>query len=191
MPFPLDTNANIVAHIIKRFLRELPEPLITSNLYDAFIAAGRENDEMRRGEMIMANLERLPVPHRDLLCLLFSHLVLVAAHEKENKMGITNLSTIFCPCIFRGANSLLSGAKEQGAVFTWLLRNISYVLTKYPLPPPSFLVSFTGPSSYAPDINNVVEEAKKGMIKNLSYNYLLYPYPPLKTPAPRKGKMKK
>lgn len=187
MPFPPDTNPNIVAQLIKRFLRELPDPPIPVNLADEFIAAGSLEDEEAQGKAIMTALSRMPLANRDLLCVLFKHLCLVAANEATNRMGCTNLSTVFNPCLFRSKDSmpLILAGKQQAVVFAWLINHIDEVIAEYPLPSPSAFVSFAGPSSYAQQPGEVIKNGLDSTFKNREYATLLFPVPPFTTPHPR------
>ena len=92
-----------VSGVLKRFLRALPHPLLTEELYPAFMAATsiREHDELMY--TIQELIVKMPREYKNTLLRLCEHLRLVAEQEELNKMGVHNLALVFGPNI-RGAN---------------------------------------------------------------------------------------
>ncbi|KZV72182.1 RhoGAP-domain-containing protein [Peniophora sp. CONT] len=96
-----------LAALLKRFLRELPDPLLTFRLHKLLILSQNAqtipNEAERRRLMHMLMLV-LPKAHRDTLEVLFVFLKWVAsfAHLDErtgSKMDLPNLATVICPSI--------------------------------------------------------------------------------------------
>jgi hypothetical protein len=94
-----DFGVHTVAAIVKQFLRDLPEPLITFRLYTEFLQATDIEDKHSRYNALLELTERLPKPHQDVLERLVYHLARVAQQEQSNKMSVYNLALIFAPCI--------------------------------------------------------------------------------------------
>jgi hypothetical protein len=98
-----------VAGVLKLWLRELPEPLLTFALYDQFIAAQCKvyffimmtivgcPDHNLRVRYIKNLLKQLPAQNRELLKYLTAFLRRVQDHSAQNKMAIHNLATVFGP----------------------------------------------------------------------------------------------
>lgn len=98
----LDSYAvHVRASVLKTFFRELPEPLLTFDLYDDFIRASQISDPQERVSTIFTILKKLPKPNFDLVERLIFHLVRVALREDHNRMGSNALAIVFAPCILR------------------------------------------------------------------------------------------
>ncbi|KAI9101795.1 Rho GTPase-activating protein domain-containing protein, partial [Phlyctochytrium arcticum] len=98
-------DPNAVASLFKSWLRELPEPVLTkqvsvelNKLYSSENDHGGSRDQEHFTRCIEL-CQSLPVSHRALLYLLFSHLHRVQANESNNKMTMSNLQVIFCPTL--------------------------------------------------------------------------------------------
>eukprot|EP00035_Acanthoeca_spectabilis_P001004 m.76892 g.76892 ORF g.76892 m.76892 type:complete len:624 (-) comp10563_c0_seq1:224-2095(-) len=89
-----------VAALLKQFLRETPEPLLTSQYIETFYTTEKlqEPAERLRARKLLAML--LPPVHRACLELLLNFLRNVAANEEKTKMGIPNLAVVFAPSLF-------------------------------------------------------------------------------------------
>mmetsp|Transcript_7847 Transcript_7847/g.19794 ORF Transcript_7847/g.19794 Transcript_7847/m.19794 type:complete len:642 (+) Transcript_7847:296-2221(+) len=74
--------------LLTTFLLDLPNPLLTCELYPAFIAAYKIKSPTldTLTQELHALVQRLPVAHQRLLCTLLRLLALVAAHADENKV---------------------------------------------------------------------------------------------------------
>ncbi|XP_064073015.1 unconventional myosin-IXAa-like isoform X6 [Vanessa tameamea] len=98
----LDAYAvHVRASVLKTFFRELPEPLLTFDLYDDFILAAEISDPQERVSSIFTILKKLPKPNYDLVERLIFHLARVALGENHNRMGPNALAIVFAPCILR------------------------------------------------------------------------------------------
>jgi Rho GTPase-activating protein 10 len=89
---------------VKEYLRTLPEPLLTWELYAAFIDAAALSDAAsgaQRRSSVAGLLERLPAPNRALAQVLFLYLARLADHAHRNHMTSTNLAMIFGPLLLR------------------------------------------------------------------------------------------
>ncbi|XP_069009200.1 rho GTPase-activating protein SYDE2 isoform X2 [Embiotoca jacksoni] len=102
-------DINVITGVLKDYLRELPYPLITKQLYEAVMesmavkplrigAAGCENDQAD-SEHTVSLLEILPDVERVTLRKLLNHLKLVASYQEVNKMTCQNLAVCFGPVL--------------------------------------------------------------------------------------------
>ncbi|KAL8936291.1 MAG: hypothetical protein Q9216_005008 [Gyalolechia sp. 2 TL-2023] len=100
-----------VAALLKKFLRELPDPLLTYKLYRLFITSQKINDEEKRRRVLHLTCCLLPKTHRDTVEILFSFLVWVSSfsqvdEENGSKMDTHNLATVMAPNILKDKNAV-------------------------------------------------------------------------------------
>ncbi|XP_071953625.1 unconventional myosin-IXb-like isoform X2 [Antedon mediterranea] len=91
----------VVGQVLKAFFREMPEPLITFQMYDEFLRTIQIVDYKERVAALQEAIEKLPKPNHALFERLVFHLARVALHEEYNRMSASNLSIVFAPCIMR------------------------------------------------------------------------------------------
>ncbi|RFU29205.1 hypothetical protein B7463_g7140, partial [Scytalidium lignicola] len=97
-------NVVQVAALLKKYLRELPDPLLTFKLHKLWIVSQRLADEERRRRVLHLTCCLLPKAHRDCLEILFSFFNWVASfhqvdEESGSKMDTHNLATVIAPNI--------------------------------------------------------------------------------------------
>ncbi|XP_070554465.1 rho GTPase-activating protein 6-like isoform X2 [Ptychodera flava] len=101
-------NAHDVAALLKEYFRDLPEPLMSRDLYPAFIATTNIEDIERRVKVLHYLVCLLPIVHVDTLYALMKFLHKVSCYAKDsidengeelpgNKMDTHNLATLFGP----------------------------------------------------------------------------------------------
>ena len=93
-----------VAALLKKFLREMPDPLLTFKLHRLYIVSQKISDPDRRRRVLHLTCCLLPKSHRDTMEVLFSFLNWAASfsqvdEESGSKMDIHNLSTVMAPNI--------------------------------------------------------------------------------------------
>ena len=86
-------NAIQLAALLKKFFRELPEPLLTTTLYNLWAGSMHDLDRIK---LVYA---LLPKYHRNCCEVLFSFLKYVSTFSSGSKMDIHNLGTVFAPNI--------------------------------------------------------------------------------------------
>ncbi|XP_023554821.1 rho GTPase-activating protein SYDE2 [Octodon degus] len=102
-------DINVITGVLKDYLRELPTPLITKQLYEAVVDAmvksplkmssnGCENDPSD-SKYTVDLLNCLPDVERATLKMLLDHLKLVASYHEVNKMTCQNLAVCFGPVL--------------------------------------------------------------------------------------------
>lgn len=69
-----DYQVHVLAAVLKSFLREMPEPLLTFDCYEAFLRAGNLTEAHDRISTLFAILKKLPKPNFDLMERLIFHL---------------------------------------------------------------------------------------------------------------------
>ncbi|TRY85551.1 hypothetical protein DNTS_017173, partial [Danionella cerebrum] len=94
-------DVNAVSGTLKLYFRELPSPLIPSELYNDFLDARDIPDPYVRADSLLRLLQSLPDVNRNTLLFLFHHLRRVAERKQENKMSLSNLATVFGPSLLR------------------------------------------------------------------------------------------
>ncbi|CAC5398987.1 MYO9 [Mytilus coruscus] len=92
---------HVLAAVLKGFFRDLPEPVLTYDLYDDFIRAAEIHDEKERMQSLYAVINKLPRPNHDLFERIIFHLARVAHHEEVNRMSVNGLAIIFAPTFLR------------------------------------------------------------------------------------------
>ncbi|XP_052098599.1 unconventional myosin-IXa-like isoform X6 [Mytilus californianus] len=92
---------HVLAAVLKGFFRDLPEPVLTYDLYDDFIRAAEIHDEKERMQSLYAVIDKLPRPNHDLFERIIFHLARVAHHEDVNRMSVNGLAIIFAPTFLR------------------------------------------------------------------------------------------
>lgn len=85
--FPDHGDIHNISSLLKKFLKELPDPLIPSAMYADFILCGRQSDEEQRTLRLQELVYRLPTAHYHTLKYLMTHLNKVTTYSKENKVG--------------------------------------------------------------------------------------------------------
>jgi hypothetical protein len=95
-------NPNDVACILKEYLRTLPEPLLTRELYSNFLAATRIKNNEAKLDTLRLLVCLLPVANRDTLQVLLRLLHQVRSHSiGGNKMDSFNLAMVFGPNLLK------------------------------------------------------------------------------------------
>ncbi|XP_021252462.1 protein FAM13A isoform X5 [Numida meleagris] len=108
-----DGDVHSAASLLKLFLRELPDGIITSALHSKFIQLYQDGrNEVQKESNLKELLKELPDAHYCLLKYLCQFLIKVAEHHVENKMNLCNLATVFGPNCFH-VPSGFEGIKEQ------------------------------------------------------------------------------
>jgi hypothetical protein len=102
-----DIHPNVVANVLKLYLRQLPEALLTSRLYPDFIRVAREwtgpsADTSAPGvEELNELVHKLPRHHYATLAFLMHHLKRVSGECESNNMPASNLGIVFGPTLLR------------------------------------------------------------------------------------------
>lgn len=120
-----------VAALLKKFLRELPDPLLTYKLYRLFVTSQSRflafhavssllltdgvleiEDEAKRKRVLHLTCCLLPKSHRDTLEILFSFLVWASSfsqvdEESGSKMDTHNLATVITPNILKDKTAVV------------------------------------------------------------------------------------
>ncbi|XP_045691472.1 rho GTPase-activating protein SYDE2 isoform X1 [Phyllostomus hastatus] len=102
-------DINVITGVLKDYLRELPSPLITKQLYEGVLDAmaknplkmssnGCENDTSD-SKYTVDLLDCLPDVEKATLKMLLDHLKLVASYHEVNKMTCQNLAVCFGPVL--------------------------------------------------------------------------------------------
>nr|POF12942.1 rho-type gtpase-activating protein 1 [Quercus suber] len=93
-----------VAALLKKFLRDLPDPLLTHKLHDLWITSQKIEDAERRRRVLHLTCCLMPKSHRDTMEVLFTFMNWVSSfshvdEESGSKMDIHNLATVITPNI--------------------------------------------------------------------------------------------
>ncbi|KAK4673645.1 Rho-type GTPase activating protein Rga1 [Podospora pseudopauciseta] len=107
------THVVQLAALLKRYLRELPDPLMTQKLYRLWLTAAKIPDPEKRKHCLHLACCLLPKANRDCLEVLFCFLKWVGSFhqvddESGSKMDIRNLATVIAPNVLLDANKAAS-----------------------------------------------------------------------------------
>ena len=118
----MDEDIHAVAGVLKRYLRKLPNPVLTFQVYEPLIRLVRENRllnnlPLKSGgntdknsqylntlDSVVKVLKNLPREHYDLLRYLSKHIGKITSYSEWNLMNLYNLSLVFAPGLIRDYN---------------------------------------------------------------------------------------
>jgi len=121
-----DLDLHVVASVLKLYLRELPEPLMTFNLHNDFMHAVHKPAEQRLGA-IKEVVSRLPKANYMNLRYLMKFLAKLAENSSVNKMSPSNIAVVMGPNLMwaqgdQGPNMLTTGI--QSTIIEALIVNV-------------------------------------------------------------------
>ena len=116
-----DSEPAVVASLLKLFLRELPDPILTNQLVPKFEELCNKKDVSKIQAELKSLLQQLPECNRTLVEWIFVHMGHVISNEKYNKMSLQNVSIVLSPtmqvshrilyCFFKHSNHLFDHVK--------------------------------------------------------------------------------
>lgn len=122
-------DINAVTSVLKKYLRNLPNPIITYEIYEPIIDYVRRNnmnlDDKTTKQGFIQILKPLPKKHIDVLKLLGKHINLVQKYSEFNLMTAKNLYLIFTPSLIRdysGEKDIID-LKERNFVISYILEH--------------------------------------------------------------------
>jgi len=126
-----EMDPHAVAGLLKLYFRDLPEPLMTFELYHWFIASISTQDRALRLRFLKHLVNKLPALNKSVLSYLLSFLLKVAAYAEVNKMALHNLATVFAPNLLRPQQSnalgMVTDTPKINGVVNTLLQDYEYV----------------------------------------------------------------
>jgi hypothetical protein len=113
----MNADIHAVTGLLKRFLREIRNPIIPMALDREFRAAMVMQDVLLRVNKVRELTGRLPNESRDLLCVLCRFLLKITDNINLNKMNLKNLGIVFSPTLHIPANVFVSLLVDYKCIF--------------------------------------------------------------------------
>ncbi|XP_029141697.1 rho GTPase-activating protein 30 [Protobothrops mucrosquamatus] len=135
-------DIHCVSSLCKAYFRELPNPLLTYQLYDKFAEAVAIQLEESRLEKIKEVLKELPPPHHRTLEFLMKHLVRMASFSSQTNMHVRNLAIVWAPNLLRSKDIEVCGfngtavfmeVRIQAIVVEFILTHVEQIFGDAPL----------------------------------------------------------
>ncbi|XP_072702595.1 rho GTPase-activating protein 30 [Ciconia boyciana] len=124
-------DIHCVSSLCKAYFRELPNPLLTYQLYDKFADAVAIQMEEARLVKIKEVLKELPVPHYRTLEFLMRHLLHMASYSSQTNMHARNLAIVWAPNLLRSRDIEATGFNGTAAFMEVRVQSIvvEFILT--------------------------------------------------------------
>nr|XP_046212303.1 rho GTPase-activating protein 44-like isoform X1 [Oncorhynchus gorbuscha] len=90
-------DPHAIAGALKSYLRELPEPLMTFELYDEWIQASNIQDQDKRLQALLTACEKLPLANGNNFKYLIKFLAKLDDYQDDNKMTPGNIAIVLGP----------------------------------------------------------------------------------------------
>ncbi|KAK3731062.1 hypothetical protein QZH41_019222, partial [Actinostola sp. cb2023] len=119
---------HVIAAVLKLYLRQLPEPLLTYKLYPEFIKIAKESlDVTNLGDEtsneykeVLRKLRevvvKLPRAIFKTVAMVINHLKLISKNKEENQMSACNLGIVFGPTLLRPRESATTDSISMSAL---------------------------------------------------------------------------
>lgn len=115
-------DAHIVGSLLKRWFRDLPEPLCTIDMYDMWIAAISIKEPIVLIQQVKKVFNFLPVANRLIIRYLATFLRFLAKFSEVTRMTASNLAICFAPNLLRAPSTIgLADQIEESPMATRLL----------------------------------------------------------------------
>ncbi|CAF1262348.1 unnamed protein product [Rotaria sp. Silwood1] len=130
LTFDSSTNAHDIAGLIKEFLRELPEPLLTRDLCGPFLNVRTKLNIKDQSRALSYLISLLPSSNRDTLYTLLKFLHNVSLNSQDrysidgkilvagNKMDAANLAIVFAPTILMDCKAPVISSKDMSVAMS-------------------------------------------------------------------------
>ncbi|KAL0096937.1 hypothetical protein J3Q64DRAFT_1807308 [Phycomyces blakesleeanus] len=120
-----------VTSVLKHYFRELPDPLLTYELYPKFIDAVSMNFGLAKIDKFFELLSQLPAANYETLKILCRHLHRVQERNSENLMTTKNLAMVFGPTLMqdRDASRDLLDMNYKNATIEFIINQASEVFS--------------------------------------------------------------
>ncbi|KUJ22831.1 uncharacterized protein LY89DRAFT_311590 [Mollisia scopiformis] len=92
-------DIHAVASLLKQYLRELPQTILTRELHLEFVAVTELNDMDEKIRALNGLVHRLPRVNNALLRYLSGFLINIINHSDRNKMTVRNVGIVFSPTL--------------------------------------------------------------------------------------------
>nr|CAB3222850.1 rho GTPase-activating protein 32-like [Phallusia mammillata] len=117
-----------IAGLCKLYFRELPNPLLTYQLYNRFASAVTDYEAEERILKVHDVIQQLPPPHYRTLKQLIKHLNFMAGHDGRTSMHCRNLAIVWAPNLLRSREieaglAAFTEARVQSVVLEFLIVN--------------------------------------------------------------------
>ncbi|XP_047136749.1 beta-chimaerin isoform X1 [Hydra vulgaris] len=99
-------DVNVLCGLLKLYLRMLPIPIITFDLYDKFIEAIKQENAFEQIKSLSSAIKELPPAHYETLKYLCRHLQRLSKYKDKNLMSSENLGIVFGPTLMRPPDHL-------------------------------------------------------------------------------------
>ena len=90
-------DVHVVTGAVKLFLRELPDPLLTFELYPDFVAICDTEGDDAKCKALKKVFDKLPKGNLSFLRKIMRLVCIIEQYKEINKMNATNLSVVLCP----------------------------------------------------------------------------------------------
>ncbi|KAG7273955.1 hypothetical protein CRUP_021239, partial [Coryphaenoides rupestris] len=131
-------DIHCVASLCKLYFRELPNPLLTYQLYEKFADCMGEMSDDERMVKVHDVIQQLPPPHHRTLECLIRHLSRLATHSGETNMHIKNLAIVWAPNLLRSKEIETAGlvgsdpfreVRVQSVIVEFLLSHVNVLFS--------------------------------------------------------------
>jgi hypothetical protein len=112
----LCSSAHVAAHVFKRYLQSLPEPLFSYALYDSFILAHSIADQEEKLNELRRLLKQLPVGFKETAKILLGFFWQVMRASAKNGVTFERFVTWFAPAFLRAEEDVYYMQNDAAAV---------------------------------------------------------------------------
>ncbi|TRZ02254.1 hypothetical protein DNTS_034028 [Danionella cerebrum] len=142
------SDPHAVAGALKSYLRELPEPLMTFELYNEWLKAAGEKEQDEKVNLLRTALQKLPTENYNNLRYLIQFLSHLSEQKAVNKMTPSNIAIVLGPNLLwplcEGETSLMDMASASSVqVVTIIEPLIQYSKSLFPEEPDFEIPEFT------------------------------------------------
>jgi len=157
----ITSDPHVVAGVLKQYLRDLPDSLLTIELYEPFISAIGIADYNIRMECVRRVLVHLPKINHEILSLLLRLLKKIANNSHITKMTTENLAICFAPTLIRSKDesfdTFIKDSERTNKLVSLLISDYEELFEKKPDPKPNI--------SQNPGVDDFNQSMKKGVQK--------------------------
>jgi len=170
-------GVNMAAEILKRFFREMIDPLLTAEKFPQWMIVSGIDEDEEKIAAIRAILQSLPKSRVDVFRFLLLFLQKVAQLSKFNKMNSSNLAIMFSPLMLFPRNASFNeyafrapnvASKAQGLV-AFMIDNSQKVSLPFPEKTPS-LQEIPSPKALTISLGNFSSKLKSTTMKMVEIN---------------------